>query len=68
MLEKTGVFIEDSKFGGPQRLLVNIFKEKKLKKIILIFVKLIFAGLKKILMEYCFFYLISYLMFLNLLK
>jgi len=37
MLEKTGVFIEDSKFGGPQRLLVNIFKEKKLKKKIKIF-------------------------------
>jgi len=37
MLLKTGVFLEDSKFGGPQRLLVNIFRKKKLGEKIKIF-------------------------------
>ena len=31
MLEKVGIFIEDSKFGGPQKLLVDIFKNKIFK-------------------------------------
>jgi UDP-N-acetylglucosamine:LPS N-acetylglucosamine transferase len=38
MLKKIGVFIEDSKFGGPQRLLINIFKDTNFKKTIQVFI------------------------------
>lgn len=38
MLDKVGIFIEDSKFGGPQKLLINIFKDKFFFKKIRVFI------------------------------
>ena len=38
MLDKVGIFIEDSKFGGPQKLLINIFKDKSYFKKIRVFI------------------------------